>query len=159
MPNIVTLRQNGIKKLYHFTDASNIASIDQRGLMSASNLIENAIESKMNSDDVSRSLDASADLHNFVRLSFCANNPMMYVAHNEGRISQPVRHEIKLEAVSRPGVRFTDCNATRTDARHSSNPSIVHFDVVRARSMFDVALDLQKFYQAEVLVPSPLPGT
>ena len=82
---------------------------------------------------------------------------MMHVAHNEGRISQPVRLEIKLEAVSRPGVRFTDCNATRIDARHSTNPSIVRFDVVRARSMFDVALDLQRFYQAEVLVPSPLP--
>jgi hypothetical protein len=53
VPNIVTLRQNGIKKLYHFTDAANIASIDHRGLMSASNLIENAIESKMNSNDVS----------------------------------------------------------------------------------------------------------
>ena len=26
-PNIVTLRKNGIKKLYHFTDASNVASI------------------------------------------------------------------------------------------------------------------------------------
>ena len=37
-PNIVTLRENGIKKLYHFTDASNIPSIEQHGLMSASNL-------------------------------------------------------------------------------------------------------------------------
>jgi hypothetical protein len=157
VPNIVTLRQNGIKKLYHFTDASNIASIGQRGLMSASNLIENVIESKMNSNDVSRVLDASADLQNFVRLSFCADNPMMHVAYNEGRISQPVRLEIKLEAVSRPGVRFTDCNATRIDARHSANPNIVRFDVVRARSMFDVAPELQRFYQAEVLVPSPLP--
>jgi hypothetical protein len=87
--------------------------------MSASNLIENVIESKMNSNDVSRVLDASADLQNFVRLSFCADNPMMHIAYNEGRISQPVRLEIKLEAVTRTGVRFTDCNATRNDARHS----------------------------------------
>ena len=82
---------------------------------------------------------------------------MMYVAYNEGRVSQPVRLEIKLEAVSRPGVRFTDCNAIRADARHSTNPSIVRFDVVRAKTVFDVAVDLQRFYQAEVLVPSPLP--
>jgi hypothetical protein len=53
VPNIVTLRQNGIKKLYHFTDASNIQSIRQHGLMSASNLIENSVACKMNSDDLS----------------------------------------------------------------------------------------------------------
>ena len=61
-PNIVTLRQNGIKKLYHITDASNVASIKQHGLMSASNLITNEISSTMNSDEVSRSLDASQTL-------------------------------------------------------------------------------------------------
>jgi hypothetical protein len=157
VPNIVTLRQNGIKKLYHFTDASNIPSIDQHGLMSAANLLESSITSKMNSDDLSRSLDASANLQNFVRLSFCSDNPMMYVAYDEGRISQPIRLEIKLEAVSRPGVQFTDSNATRIDARHSTNPSIVRFDVVKAKTAFDVAPDLRRFYQAEVLVPSPLP--
>jgi hypothetical protein len=88
----------------------------------------------MNSNDLSRSVDESTNLENFVRLSFCPDNPMMYVAYNEGRVSQPVRLEIKLEAVSRPGVRFTDCNAIRADARHSTNPSIVRFDVVRANS-------------------------
>ena len=33
----------------------------------------------------------------------------------------------------------------------------MRFDVVRAKTVFDVAVDLQRFYQAEVLVPSPLP--
>ena len=110
----------------------------------------------MNSVDISRSLDASVNLQNFVRLSFCPNNPMMYVAYNEGRVSQPVRLEIKLEAVSRPGVHVTDCNAIRADARHSTNPSIVRFDVVREKTVFDVAGDLQRFYQAEVLVAEAL---
>ncbi len=54
-------------------------------------------------------------------------------------------------------MRFFDCNATRGDARQSSNPSIVHFDVVRAKKQEDVEKGLQKFYQAEVLVPSPIP--
>src|SRR6476469_9063304 len=76
----------------------------------------------------------------------------------EGRISQPMRLEIKLEAVSRPGVRFTDCNATRIDARHSTNPSIVRFDVVKAANVMRVAPVLQRFCQAEVLVPSPVPS-
>src|SRR6478672_415588 len=65
--------------------------------------------------------------------------------------------QIKLEVVSRPGVRFFDSNATRSDARQSTNPSIVRFDVVRAKSQGDVEKSLQRFYQAEVLVPSPIP--
>src|SRR6478672_9793977 len=65
--------------------------------------------------------------------------------------------QIKLEVVSRPGVRFFDSNATRGDARQSTNPSIVRFDVVRAKSQGDVEKSLQRFYQAEVLVPSPIP--
>jgi hypothetical protein len=65
--------------------------------------------------------------------------------------------KVKLEVVSRPGVRFSDCNATRLDAIHSTNPSIVRFDVVKKKSHFDVAKDLQKFYQAEILIPSPIP--
>ena len=110
----------------------------------------------MNSDELSRSLDSEADLENYVRLSFGPNNPMKYQAVAEKRISQPVMLEVKLEVVSRNGVRFFDCNATRADARQSTNPSIVRFDVVRAKRKGDVEKDLERFYQAEVLVPSPI---
>ena len=154
--NVAKLQQNGITKLDHFTDASNIPSIEKHGLMSGASLIEKSIESKMNSDELSRSLDSEADLENYVRLSFGPNNPMKYHAVAEQRISQPVMLEVKLEVVSRNGVRFFDCNATRADARQSSNPSIVRFDVVRAKRQGDVEKDLQRFYQAEVLVPSPI---
>ena len=82
---------------------------------------------------------------------------MMHVALVERRISVPILLKIKLEVVSRPGVCFADCNATRLDARKSTNPSIVHFDVVKKKSQFDVAPSLQRFYQAEVLIPSPIP--
>ena len=120
--------------------------------MSASNLLENAVSSKMNSDERS-----SADLQNYVRLSFCSNNPMMYVALAAGRIAQPMLLKIKLEVVSRPGVCFFDCNATRQDARQSKNPNIVRFDVVKAKSDYAGVKPLQRFYQAEVLVLSPIP--
>ena len=76
--NIAKLRQNGITTLFHFTDASNIPLIEKHGLMSGASLIEKSIESKMNSDEPSRSLDSQADLANYVRLSFGPNNPMMH---------------------------------------------------------------------------------
>src|SRR5258708_2896411 len=93
--------------------------------------------SRMNSDEkVTKSSNAS--LHNFVRLSFCSKNTMMYVSKTEGRISEPVVLRIKLEVVSRPGVLFSDCNATRHDVNFSTSPEVVRFDVVRAESCFKV---------------------
>ena len=65
--------------------------------------------------------------------------------------------QVHLQVVSRPGVLFSDCNATRSDAVCSNNPKIVHFDVVKAKSQFDVDPELKRFYQAEVLVLSPIP--
>jgi hypothetical protein len=156
-PKIVVLRNQGIRYLYHFTDSDNLPSIKKSGLMSASELLSAAVPSKMNSDETSRKLDTKANLGHFVRLSFCAKNPMMFVAKKEGRISNPVILRIKLEAVSRPGVMFSDCNATRHDAIISERPDVIRFDVVKAKSCFAVPELLRHYYQAEILIPSPLP--
>ena len=98
-PNIVVLRENGIKDLYHFTDASNLESIRKNGLMSASNLSAKTIKAILNSNEASRALDGKAGLENFVRLSFCPQNPMQFVAQKEGRIGNGVTLRIKLEGV------------------------------------------------------------
>ena len=55
------------------------------------------------------------------------------------------------------GVLFFDCNATCNDAVQSTSPTVVHFDVVKAVNQFAVPIQERHFYQAEVLVPSPLP--
>ena len=81
----------------------------------------------------------------------------MYVSRNEGRIHDPVVLRIKLEVVSRPGVLFSDSNATRRDATISARPDIVRFDIVKNDHMFAVPELLRCYYQAEVLVPSPIP--
>ena len=65
--------------------------------------------------------------------------------------------QIKLEVVSRPGVLFFDCNATRHDAIQSCSPDVVRFDIVKAANQFAVVRELQRFYQAEILVLSPVP--
>ena len=83
---------------------------------------------------------------------------MKHIAKNEGRISRPVVLQIKLEAVLKPGVLFFDCNATRRDAVQSSSPNVVRFDVVKAVNQFRITAELRRFYQAEVLVPSPVPA-
>jgi hypothetical protein len=158
-PNIAVLRRHGIKTLFHFTDAANLPSIRESGLLSASTLSSRKINAVLNSDELSRKLDKAMGLENYVRLSFNAKNPMQYVSLKEKRVSQMVMLQVKLEVVSRPGVMFSDCNAVRQDAVRSNSPKIVHFNVVKAKDQFAVPPEMKCFYQAEVLVPSPVPPT
>jgi ssDNA thymidine ADP-ribosyltransferase, DarT len=114
--NMDVLQRNGISALYHFTDAANLPSIREHGLMSASSLLAKDMTVVMNSDELSRNLDKDLGIENYVRLSFNDQNPMRYVAKKDGRISHPVILQVKLEVVSRAGVLFSDCNATRREA-------------------------------------------
>jgi hypothetical protein len=159
VPNLTALQNHGVSVLYHFTDAANLDSIRKNGLMSASAIESKAITSVMNSDKLSRDLDKSKGLEGYVRLSLNAKNPMLFVAQKQKRISQAVMLEIKLEVVSRKGVLFSDCNATRRGVVISTSPDVIRFDVVKSETQFDVPEDLARFYQAEVLVPSPVPPT
>ena len=124
-PAVDLLRRNDINALYHFTDAANLESIRKHGLLSASSLNEQSLDAVMNSDAKSRAVDQQLGLEDFVRLSFNQENPMKYIAKSEGRISRPVVLQIMLEVVSKPGVLFFDCNATRRDAGQSSSPDVV----------------------------------
>jgi hypothetical protein len=111
----------------------------------------------MNSSTLSHNLDSRAGLADFVRLSFCKKHPMMYVALKDGRISKAVVLEIKLEVVSRPGVLFCEINAASTAAKVSEDPTVIHFETVKADSQRGVAKSEQRFYQGEVLVPDLIP--
>jgi len=88
-PAIDVLRKNDVHVLYHFTDAANLESIREHGLLSALCINQQCIQSVMNSDVSSRTVDAQMGLQNFVRLSFNTENPMKHIAKNEGRISRP----------------------------------------------------------------------
>jgi hypothetical protein len=111
-----------------------------------------------NSSETSRHLDESKGLADYVRLSVCKNNPMMFVALKQKRISRPVLLRISLEVVSRPGVLFCDHNAASNDAVVTTDPRVIRFDVVKKEDHFKVDKSLQKFYQGEVLVPSCVPA-
>ena len=155
--SVQVLRDHGIKSLFHFTDASNLESIRKCGLMTWKRLTELKIPARMNSSGLSHNLDASKGLADFVRLSFCKKHPMMYVSLKDKRIATPVVLEIKLEAVSRPGVLFCGINAAAKAAKVSPNPGVIRVDVVKAGSQRDVDQSLRPFYQGEVLVPEWIP--
>jgi hypothetical protein len=155
--NAKTLREHGIQSLFHFTDASNLESIRQHGLLTWKKLEDMKIAAKMNSSELSHKLDSSKGLADFVRLSFCKKHPMMYIALKEKRISVPVVLEIKLEVVSRPGVLFCGVNAASKAAKASESPRVIRFDVVAAYSQHEVEHSLRPFFQGEVLIPEWIP--
>lgn len=109
------LEQQGIKKLYHFTDRDNLASIIQNGgLYSWTDCIMRDINiSKPGGDDASHSLDARDNLQHYVRVSFVTRHPMMYAAMNEERISNPVILEIDPEIIYWQKSKYADRNATK----------------------------------------------
>ena len=76
--NIIVLRENGIKTLFHFTDASNLDSIREHGLLAWKKIETDKIECKMNSSALSHRLDAAKGLSDYIRLSFCRRHPVMF---------------------------------------------------------------------------------
>ena len=96
-----------------------------------STIDESKIQSVKNSNEVSRKLKG---LQNYVRLSFNDQNPMQYVALKANRVKK-LYAESYGSVVARPGVLFSDCNATRNDAVLKTNPSEVHFDVVKVKEI------------------------
>ena len=89
------LEQNHITKLYHFTDRDNLENIIKNGgLYSWKDCEERGINIPKpgggGPGSPSWSLDKRDNLEHYVRVSFTMNHPMMYVAMNEDRISNPV---------------------------------------------------------------------
>ena len=117
------IKQHGITKLYHFTDRDNLQSIIQNGgLYSWADCQERGIIiAKPGGSDSSRSLDARDGLQHYVRVCFVKQHPMMYVAMNEGRISNPVLLEIDPQVIFWMDSKYADRNATRNGARVGGN--------------------------------------
>ena len=156
------IEQHHITTLYHFTDRENLESIIKNGgLYSWADCEQKGISiSKPGGSMDSRNLDKRDNLQNFVRVSFVREHPMMYVAMNDGRISNPVVLEIDPEVIYWQDSLYADRNATKNGALVGSSIddfSQLHFNSFKAKKHFDLDADEQKFYQAEVLVKNHIP--
>lgn len=156
------LKQNGIGKLYHFTDRDNLASIIQHGgLYSWADCEEKGIQiAKPGGSSQSRDLDRRDGLQHFVRVSFVKEHPMMYVAMSDGRISNPVVLEIDPAVIYWQNSMYADRNATKNGAQVGKSLADfknIHFNAIKARKHFDLPEEEQPFFQAEVLVKNHIP--
>lgn len=159
------LSQNRITKLYHFTDRDNLESIIRNGgLYSWKDCEERGITIPKpgggGAGSTSWSLDQRKGLERYVRVSFTTQHPMMFVAMNENRISNPVILEIDPEVIYDDETKYSDRNATRNGAQVGGSLDDfknIHFSTVKARNHFDLDADEQQFYQAEVMVKNFIP--
>jgi hypothetical protein len=158
------LDQQGIKKLYHFTDRENLESIIKNGgLYSWMDCERKGIKiAKPGGGSMSRQLDSGRNLEDYVRVSFTTQHPMMYVAMREGRISNPVILEIDPEIIYWKGTCYSNMNATIHRIRPNIGDSLsdfkqIHFKSVKVHKHFDLPEEEQPYFQAEVLVKNFIP--
>ena len=156
------LDENGINKLYHFTDRDNLESIIKNGgLLSWGDCEEKGIKiAKPGGGLLSRDLDRRDNLQHYVRVSFTTQHPMMFVAMQDGRLSNPVILEIDPEVIYWSESKYANVNATRTGAHKGGSIDdfkMIHFKSVKARKHFDLPEEEQPYFQAEVLVKHFIP--
>lgn len=156
------LKEGRITKLYHFTDRDNLESIiKQGGIYSWKDCEDKGIRiAKPGGSDMSRSLDLRDRLQYYARLSFVPDHPMMYVAMNDGRISNPVVLEIDLEAALWKDSLYADRNMTKNGANVGgtlADLEEIHFDLFDGQRYFDMSDDDKTYYKAEVLVKHFIP--
>jgi hypothetical protein len=90
----------GITSLYHFTDRSNLKTIEAFGIQSLKNIFQQNIKvSRFGADDFSHALDRTYGLDAFVHLSFIKDHPMYHVAKSRGSIVDPVWLELDISVL------------------------------------------------------------
>ena len=156
------LDQHKIVKLYHFTDRDNLESIIKNGgLYSWGDCEDKGIKiAKPGGGLLSRDLDRRDNLQHYVRVSFTTQHPMMYVAMQDGRLSNPVILEIDPEVIYWQDSKYANMNATRSGAHKGGSLEDfkqIHFESIKVRKHFDLPEVEQPYFQAEVLIKNFIP--
>lgn len=152
---------NGIESLYHFTDISNISSIKKtQGLYSWAFCESNKIPiSKPGGSELSRNLDIRKGAENYVRLSFCKDHPMEYIAKKDGRIDRSIKLLCSTELIYHIGTKYCNMNAAKNEAVISDSFEYfcnINFAVCK-RNYFELNQVEKSQYQSEVLVYEHVP--
>jgi len=96
------------KYLYHFTDRSNLESIEKFGIKSKTALQGlNITPTAPGGNDWSREADATKGLLNYVNLCFTRDHPMCYSAKKDGRLKDPIYVAISPEVLKIAGAKVT----------------------------------------------------
>lgn len=158
------LESQYIDCFYHFTHKNNIDSIKKHGLYSLKKINDENIESFVNGNALSRSLDETYGTLNDVHLSFFPNNAMWKrvirthlqiqgrnipydINYQEISRNEYVLLKIDVSVIHFPGVRISPINA-------ASKEAIYYRNTIRGLKSIDWNNDSS---EAEILVPDMIP--
>ncbi|BBG65500.1 hypothetical protein NNO_0797 [Hydrogenimonas sp.] len=157
------LTNHNIKKLYHFTNKANIASIiESGGLYSQKNLHKMQKRPIYATNELSWELDSLKGLDKYVSLSFVTNLPM-YWKNKYEKGNRFVWLQIDLEVLAWPGTLLSNINATDSYAiidKVEKVLPLLDLDLLaKDRKLSTLTQEEKKKMQAEVLVPNFIPIT
>jgi len=111
------LKDYGITSIWHFTDFSNLKSIEKYGILSLHNIMEKDINvSHFGADALSHNLDMHYGLDKYVHLSFIKDHPMYHVALRRGSIMDPVWIELDISILFEETTMFSDAVANESNS-------------------------------------------
>ena len=147
------LRKNGIKSIWHFTDRSNLISIEKHGLLSLKKILEKNVHVPCyGASDSSHAQDIRKGLDQFVHLSFVKDHPMYHVAKRDGRIPNPIWLEIDLSVLHEDNTMFSNMLANTYGAPifyAKDLKNMIDFDTLLYGKDFNTRKEARK---AEIMV-------
>ena len=154
------VNENGIKNLYHWTDARNLESIlDARALMPSAILKQASLAQWIPGGDAySLDRDVQLGLDHFVHLCFTPWQPMRLRNHANNIDKQYAIFEVSTDVVAWLATEFTDRNAS--DGTKSRGNSLEHLNAIRfniATADRPYGYEERKLFQAEVMVAGMIP--
>ncbi|MDQ7060873.1 MAG: DarT ssDNA thymidine ADP-ribosyltransferase family protein [Sulfurimonas sp.] len=147
------LNNHGINSIWHFTDRSNIGSIEENGLLPLNTLLKEKIEvSRYGASDSSHRQDIRKGLDKCIHLSFIQDHPMYHIAKRDGRIVDPVWIEIDIDSMTAKNTLFSNILANTYNAKIFKSDEleeIINFDTILYEKDFYTRKEARK---AEIMI-------
>jgi len=156
------IEKNGIKSLYHFTDSRNIESIKSANGLYSQNECENRnLKVVYASDPLSRQIDGSKNMDDYIRLSFVNKHPMLFSCMKQNRIIIPRILEINMDVLFWKVTILSDKNSTCNSSKIGGDLLSlleIKFDIINTYTQYYRVPEEEKpYYQAEILVKKHIP--
>jgi len=118
-----TLKHYDIKSFWHFTDMSNLNSIQENGLLSLDQLAQQNVNvSCYGANELSHELDVAKGLDKYVHLSFIPDHPMQYIRVKNGNMPNPIWLEIEVSVI------FENHTLCSSEVANAKNAQLYHIE-------------------------------
>lgn len=145
----------GIKHLWHFTDISNLNSIQKNSLLSLEKIESKKIDvTCFGADELSHSLDRASGLDKYVHLAFLPDHPMYHVKKREKVITRPIWLQIDINVLCQEDVYYSNEVANSSNAKlfkANQIEDMIDFEKLMHPVDFKSKVTARK---AEILIPN-----